>query len=85
MSIRAEMARIIDSYFDMYGYKVARMKAVNIKTRRYWNYIKCNQINITANIPQEDLNTIKQMFLNGVTFWHDPSKFLDYSQNNTIL
>ena len=85
MSIRAEMARIIDGYFDIYGYKVARLKALNIKTRRYWNYIKCGQVNITANIPQEDLDSIKQMFLTGVTFWHDPSKFLDYSQSNTIL
>ena len=63
MSVRAEVARVIDNYFDMFGYKVARMKSVNIKTRTNWNYIKCNQINVVAAIPQEDLEEIKQMFL----------------------
>ena len=85
MSVRAEVARVIDNYFDMFGYKVARMKTVNIKTRTNWNYIKCNQINVVAAIPQEDLEEIKQMFLNGVTFWHQPSHYLDYSQNNAIV
>ena len=27
-------------------------------------------------------SSIKDMFNNGVTFWHKPSTFLDYSQNN---
>ena len=85
MSVRYEMARIIDEYFTMFGYKVARVKHINIKTRRYWNYIKCIQPNILGDIPQEDMNEIKSMFTNGVTFWHDPSKYLDYSQNNTIV
>ena len=85
MSIRAEMAAVIDSYFDMYGYKVARMKDVNIKTRTNWNYIKCVQPNILGNIPQEDMNEIKSMFTAGVTFWHNPATYLDYSQNNAIV
>ena len=25
------------------------------------------------------------MFDRGITFWHDPTKFLDYTQNNTIV
>ena len=33
----------------------------------------------------EDLQEIKRMFDNGITLWHDTSKFLDYSQNNTIV
>lgn len=85
MSVRYEVARVIDEYFTMFGYKVARVKHINIKTRRYWNYIKCVQPNILGDIPQADLEEIKVMFTNGVTFWHDPSKYLDYSQNNTIL
>ena len=85
MSVRYEMARIIDEYFTMFGYKVHRVKHIQIKTRRYWNYIRTVQANILADIPQDDLDEIKSMFNNGCTFWHDPSKYLDYSQNNTIL
>lgn len=85
MSVRYEIARIIDEYFTMYGYKVARVKHIRIHTRRYWNYLKCVKPNILGDIPQEDMNQIKSMFTAGITLWHDPSKYLDYSQNNTIL
>lgn len=85
MSVRAEYARQIDDYFTMFGYKVNRLKTINIKTRRYWNYIKCIQANIEGNIPQDDMNEIKNLFNTGITFWHDASKYLDYSQNNTIV
>ena len=85
MSVRAEVAKIVDDYFTAYGYKIAEWKIPNITGRTYWNYVKLNQANITGDIPQEDMNEIKNMFLNGVTIWHDATKFLDYSQNNTII
>ena len=85
MSIKQEYARIIDSYFDMFGYKVNSVKIPNITGRRYWNYIKTIGCNIIGDIPQNDLLKIKDMFNNGITLWHDPTKFLDYSQNNTIV
>lgn len=85
MSVRYEMARIIDEYFSMFGYKVHRVKDIQINTRRYWNYIRCIQPNILGDIPQEDMNEIKSMFTNGITFWHDPSKYLDYTQDNAIV
>lgn len=36
----------------------------------------------TSNVPQEDLQEFKAIFNNGVTLWHNPATFLDYSQNN---
>lgn len=85
MTIKEEYAKIIDSYFSMFGYKVNSVKVPNITGRTYWNYVKTIGCNIIGDIPQNDLEKIKQMFNNGVTFWHDPSKFLDYSQSNTIV
>jgi len=85
MSCKAEYIRLVDQYFTMFGYQVNTMKKPNVTGRRYWNYVKCAQANILGDIPQEDMNEIKAMFTNGVTFWHDPSKYLDYSQNNTIV
>lgn len=85
MSVREEYAKIIDNYFSMYGYKVNLLKTPNITGRRYWNYVKTIGCNLIGDIPQQDLEKIKDMFNNGVTMWHDPSKFLDYSQNNTIV
>lgn len=79
-----ESLKIIDDYFTMYGYKVNSVKIPNITGRLNWNYVKTINSNILGDIPQEDLQEIKNIFDNGVTFWHNPSTFLDYSQSNTI-
>lgn len=84
MSVKEEYARVIDKYFDMYGYKINLVKIPNIKSRPNWNYVKLINANIHGYIPQIDLNTIKELFNNGITLWHNPSTFLDYSQNNQI-
>lgn len=83
--IKEEYARIIDSYFDKYGYKVNEVKTPNIYTRRNWNYIKTIGCNFKGDIPQEDLQKIKNLFNRGITFWHNPIYFLNYSVNNDII
>ena len=85
MSVRYEYAKIIDDYLTAYGYRVNEQKTPNVTGRTYWNYVKTRECNIEADIPQEHLQQIKDMFNKGVTFWHDPTKFLDYSQSNTIV
>lgn len=85
MSVRAENARIIDNYFTMFGYKVNTVKVPNITGRRNWNYVKTVGCYIEADIPQDDLQQIKDMFNRGITFWHNPTTFADYSQNNDII
>ena len=84
MNIRNEYAKVIDEFFSMFGYKVNRVKTPNITGRTNWNYVKTIDCNIHAFIPQKDCIEIKNMFNAGVTFWHNPSTFLDYSQTNNI-
>ena len=85
MSIKQEYAQIIDKYFNMFGYKVNIVKVPNITGRTYWNYVKTIDCNVEADIPQQHLQLLRQMFNNGVTLWHDPTKMYDYSQSNTIV
>ncbi len=85
MSIKAEMARIVDDYFDRFGYKCLRDKMPNINGRRNWNYVKTKVCNIEGDIPQVDMQELKNIFNNGVTIWHNPQTFLDYTQNNAII
>ena len=80
--IREEFARRIDYFFDMYGYFVKELKIPNLNNRPNWNYVKTIGANLLGNIPQEDLQTLKNMFDSGVTLWHNSATFLDYSQNN---
>ena len=85
MSIRAEYAKIIDSYFDAFGYKVNEFKIPNITGRRNWNYVKTVGCNIHGDVPQIAIESIKQMFNTGVTIWHNANTFMDYSQDNSII
>ena len=85
MTIKQEYAKIIDHFFSMYGYKVNDVKLPNITGRTNWNFVKTINCNIEGEIPQEDIQKIKEIFNNGVTLWHNPSTFLDYSQSNTIV
>ena len=84
-SIKYEYAKIIDNYFDMFGYKINDVKIPNITGRQNWNYVKTIDCNFDGDIPQTDLNIIKAMFNGGVTFWHNPANILNYSLSNNII
>lgn len=81
-NIQRQFAERIDKFFDMYGYLTNTVKIPNLNNRPNWNYVKTIGANILGNIPQYDLQAIKDIFDKGVTLWHNPSTFLDYSQNN---
>ena len=85
MNVRKEYAEIIDNYFSTYGYKVNVVKLPNVTGRTNWNFVKTIDCNLEGNIPQADIDELKKMFNNGVTFWHNATYFLDYSQSNTIV
>ena len=85
MSIRKENAKMIDSYFNMFGYKVNRLGKPHLHVRTYYDYIKTIDVNIEGNIPEKDLDEIRKMFNNGIRFWHNTSKYLDFSVNNSII
>lgn len=85
MSVRAEYARIIDNFFSMYGYKVAVVKTPSITGRRYWNYVKTVDCNIEGDVPQEDLQIVRNIFNNGCTFWHDAKQMYNYNLTNSIV
>ena len=85
MSVKPQIAYCIDEFFSQYGYKCNRVKVPNITGRRNWNYVKTVGCYIEADIPQDDLAEIKSMFDKGITLWHNPATFADYSQPNDII
>lgn len=85
MSIKSEYARIIDEYFQAYGYKVNRFKVPNKAHRsRFW-YTKTLDINIDGGIPAKDMEKIKSCYNNGITFWRNANEINDYSLSNGIV
>jgi len=85
MSIKEEYAQIIDGYFDLYGYKTNRVKIPNKNHRQRWWYTKTINVNIDGNIPQNDMQRIKNCYDNGITFWRNASEIENYSLSNNII
>jgi len=82
-SIKEEYAKIIDEYFDMFGYKVNRVKTPESNhMKRYW-YTKTIDANISGDIPKIDIEKIKSCYDNGLTFWKDTTNFCIYPSVNS--
>lgn len=82
--MKEENARIIDNYFDMFGYKVNTLKTPNFTSRTNWNFIKTLEVNIYGNIPNNDLKKIHDIFKAGITYWHNDNVGNYNRPNNPI-
>jgi len=82
--VTAEYATILDDYFSRYGYKVMRQLKPNLQTRKYWNYWKMLDVNLSGDIPNTSKEKIIQIFKDGVTFWH-MDLVGQYELNNIII
>lgn len=80
--IRAEFARIIDDYFNVYGYATHRVKVPNRVIRPHWNYVKTVNVSLTGSVPADDMAKLRQIYDNGVTFWRNGDEVGDYSLDN---
>lgn len=86
--ITEQYARIIDNYFNMFGYAVRRVKVPNIfnpneNDRPHWNFVKtANCVLSKSNCPTDVANAIISIFNNGITFWKDADEIGNYSLDN---
>lgn len=83
MSVTNSFARIIDEFFDRFGYATNRVKIPNTHSRPHWNYVKTIGSNVGGNIPADDKKIIDDIFNNGITFWKNPTEVDNYSLNNS--
>ena len=91
MTIREEYARIIDDWFDRFGYKINRVKLPNQRGRTYWNFVQIGSSenigyssNVERSVPAASMEVINNIYRAGVTIWHDHTNIGNYSLNNTI-
>jgi hypothetical protein len=82
--IKTEYIKKLENFFNMYGYKVNEVKLPNFHTRQYWNYVQTAACVITGNFNNEDLNDLKSIFDNGITFWHTDD-IGNYSLENGVI
>ena len=85
MSCKYEYIKAVDDYFSAFGYKVNRLGVPLSNHRQNWWYTKTIQANIDGNIPNEDMQAIKTIYNNGVTYWKNPANIKNYSVSNNIV
>ena len=72
-------------YFHQFGYKQNRVMKPDLKSRKYFNYIKTNGCNLTGNnIRKDHLSELKQIFERGVRIWHidNGAEVLNFTKDN---
>lgn len=87
MRSKDEYIKIVDKYFDRFGYKIQETKTPNITGRAYWNYIKIgnNDRFASGNIQTKFLDTINRIAQSGVTIWHNHANIGNFNLNNSIV
>lgn len=84
-NIKPEMAQLLDSYFDRFGYHVDTNKQPNVHSRAEWNYVKTAECSISGSIPADIERVICDIHNKGVTYWHNPEHVGNYSYTNSIV
>lgn len=79
-----ETAKMCDDYLSAYGYNVSEFKQPNLTGRRSWNYVKTIGMQLHGDIPTTAMQTIQNIFDNGVTLWHT-WEIGNYSLDNSIV
>lgn len=77
-----EQFKQIDNYFDKFGYAINDFKPVNYHNRSNFDYIETSQVVIEGDVPEDDMNVIKNMFNSGVRIWHNTTNFLNFNVAN---
>lgn len=80
MSITKEYAKMIDDFFEVYGYAINRVDTPKTHiTGRSYCYTQTSNCDIHGNIPSFDRVKIQSIFDRGVTFWTSLTNIGNYN------
>lgn len=84
-SVSAYNAKVIDQFFTLYGYKCNLVKIPNTHVRDQFTYTKTVGCNVYGNLCMEDIEKIKSIFDQGITFWVNGDYIGNYALSNNCL
>lgn len=84
-SITYDYARIIDDFFDMFGYAQNRLMVPNMAARPSWTYVKTAGCIVHCDAPAEDVREIEAAFDRGIRFWTSGVAIGNYNASNVIV
>lgn len=82
-TITQQYAKMIDDYFNMFGYAIKSCVVPNRSARPHWNYVKTAGCTITGSVPADDMNKICRIHDNGITYWRNGSEIGQYNLDNS--
>lgn len=85
MSVNSQTAKIIDDYFNMYGYAIKEVTNPQRNTRPHWTYLKTVGCTINGSIPSDDEEKICSIYDNGITFWKNGDEVGNYTLDNSPI
>ncbi len=80
-------ARVVDNFYDMFGYKSNTLHKPNVNVRPHWTYVKTQGCNLTASMPADAARKVCQIFDNGITFWNslaEVGKYTELAKSNSV-
>ena len=80
--ITAAVARSIDEYFSLFGYKISRQRVFNMRARETWTYIQTIGCNVGGELPAADRAIINKMFDSGVRVWRRVEDIGNFNLSN---
>lgn len=71
--------QMAESYWKRYGYPMRIIKVPNLTSSDFnYNYVQLIDPQIAGNIPQQDMDELKQIFVRGITLFHNSTVFLQF-------
>ena len=84
-TINKDIAKSIDDYFTMFGYKVNKLGVPNRHNRSKFTYIKTKGAKVHGTAPADAIARIQEIYNTGIRFWVNASEIGDYTVTNTPL
>ena len=81
--ITEEIAKSIDGFFTMFGYRVNRLGMPSLNNRPHYTYVKTMGCAVKGMCPADAGKKIAQIFDSGITFWINESEVGNYSLDNS--
>ena len=69
-SITADYARIIDNFFNAYGYRVNKVDKPSMRNRPAFTYVKTSGCLVKGSLPAQAAKVIADRFDKGLRFWN---------------
>jgi hypothetical protein len=85
-SLKKDVLASLDGYFNMFGYKVNKVKMPSRRNRPHYTYLKTKGCHVDGGAPADAIRRIEQIYDNGIRFWVNASEVGQYTTiNNSPL